>query len=161
MTTWIRTLTHGVPITDPHWETESYGENFATQFTVAMQLVPWHADLPGPSIKLDRELMYSAMVEFCRMVEFYGALQGEWEYWAWGRRLAFVKVYVWQWPKESEAEEKLVHASDGAFQGADDPSVLLRRGFPNDDVGAAVADDVRVHVLEQAGAEVRERGSSK
>ncbi|KAL8650560.1 MAG: hypothetical protein Q9210_003752 [Variospora velana] len=104
MTTWIRTLTHGAPITDRHWETESYGEHFATEFTVAMELVPSHVDPPDGPIKLDRQLAYFAMVEFCKMVEFYGAMQGEWEYWAWERRLAVVRVYVWQWPKEGMAE---------------------------------------------------------
>ncbi|KAL9010675.1 MAG: hypothetical protein Q9173_004416 [Seirophora scorigena] len=100
MTTWITTLPHGTPIDEPHWEKESYGEVHAREFTIWMQLVP--KDTSGP-VKLDRELAYFAMNEYCNLVAVYGAMRGEFEFWGFDTVLAVTVIYIMQWPKSKAA----------------------------------------------------------
>ncbi|KAI4193564.1 MAG: hypothetical protein LQ348_002836 [Seirophora lacunosa] len=96
MTTWITTLPHGSAIDEPHWEKESYGEVHAREFTIWMQLVP--KDTSG-RVKLDRELAYFAMNEYCNLVAVYGAMRGEFEYRGFETVLAVTVIHVIQWPK--------------------------------------------------------------
>ncbi|KAL8960476.1 MAG: hypothetical protein Q9193_002825 [Seirophora villosa] len=100
MTTWITTLPHGSAINEPHWEKESYGEVHAREFTIWMQLVP--KDTSG-RVKLDRELAYFAMNEYCNLVAVYGAMRGEFEFWGFETVLAVTVIHVIQWPKSKAA----------------------------------------------------------
>ncbi|KAI4107156.1 MAG: hypothetical protein LQ345_007157 [Seirophora villosa] len=100
MTTWITSLPHSSPIEEPHWEKESYGEVHAREFTIWMQLVP--KDTTG-LVKLDRELAYFAMNEYCNLVAVYGAMRGEFEFWGFETVLAVTVIHVIQWPKSQVA----------------------------------------------------------
>ncbi|KAI4166611.1 MAG: hypothetical protein LQ343_007906 [Gyalolechia ehrenbergii] len=102
MTVWIQKLPQGTLIHDPHWEHDSYGETHAAEFTIWMKLVP--SDMSASALKLEREMAYFAMHEYCRLVAVFGAMQGKFEYWAWGQKMAVTMVYVRQWPKGEKAE---------------------------------------------------------
>lgn len=83
-------------LTEPHWEHNSHGEGHAELFSIWMKLVPLDTD--GSPMKLEREMMYFAILEYCALVAVYGAMDGEVEYWAWGMRMAVVVVHIWPWP---------------------------------------------------------------
>ncbi|KAL8708375.1 MAG: hypothetical protein Q9220_006756 [cf. Caloplaca sp. 1 TL-2023] len=97
MTSWMMRLPPTTIITENHWEKESYGELYATEFTVFMELQPEY--MHDSALKLDRELAYFATDEFCALVGAYGAMQGEFEYWGFGKRLSTTVIHVFKWPQ--------------------------------------------------------------
>ena len=52
--------------------------------------------------------------------------------------------------------QKLICAADGGLDRADDPCMVCRGGFADDDVHSVIADNVRVHFLELTGTGVSE-----
>ncbi|KAL8941823.1 MAG: hypothetical protein Q9216_002023 [Gyalolechia sp. 2 TL-2023] len=105
MTNWIARQPRGSILGEPHWEKDAYGETHAVELTIWMKLVP--DDMSHSPLKLEREMAFFAMEEYCDLVGVYGAMQGEFEYWAWGHRMAVTNIYIWQWP---QSEVKAVTA---------------------------------------------------
>ena len=85
-------------LTDAHWEHQSYGDSHhAEDFSIWMQLVP-STVADRQARVLDRELAYFALQEFQDLVAVFGAMEGEFEIWAYEFQRARVTMHTWQWP---------------------------------------------------------------
>ncbi|KAG7004374.1 hypothetical protein G7Y79_00026g059580 [Physcia stellaris] len=95
---YILKVPMGSFLTDAHWEHQSYGDSHhAEDFSIWMQLVP-STVADRQARVLDRELAYFALQEFQDLVAVFGAMEGEFEIWAYEFRRARVTMHTWQWP---------------------------------------------------------------
>ena len=97
MILWLGKLPQASKITARHWEQRSYGGQYATEFSIFMDLAP--LDVPeGIANHLLREDAYFALEEFRNLVCVYGPMQGVFEIWLSMTKRATCKVYIVQWP---------------------------------------------------------------
>ena len=78
-----------------------------------MQLVPSTVGDREARV-LDRELAYFAVEEFQGQVAVFGAMEGEFEIWAYEFRRARVRMHTWQWPIGTRRR-----GADGMLGGGD------------------------------------------
>ena len=98
MLEWLQKLPPATVISGRHWEQHSYGESHATEYSIFMSIDPQDTQAERHVGSLDREIAYFAMAEFRNLVELYGALEGVFEIWAYGRKLSTTTIHIFEWP---------------------------------------------------------------
>ena len=99
MLDWLLSKPAGSFIDEHHWEHEAYGDAFAMEYSIFMHFIPLYATIPSGKVSLmEREVAFFALEEFRAMLGTYGAMQGEFEMWAYGQKRSITKVYVQEWP---------------------------------------------------------------
>lgn len=115
MIDWITKIPHGRRIEKRHWEHESYGLHFATKYSIFMELAPTDPDGDRYSDILNRELAYSAMVELRTLLNQYGAMQGELEFYAVNSKRAIIAIYIFEWPPEMQTGRRVDSRRDSQW----------------------------------------------
>ncbi|KAL8823797.1 MAG: hypothetical protein Q9191_005539 [Dirinaria sp. TL-2023a] len=98
MLRWLKQLAPAAIISDRHWEHQSLGDLYAADYSIFMNLVPLNTHQDRHADSLDRETAYFAMKEFCYLVSHFGAMEGEFEIWAYDFKLSISRVYIFKWP---------------------------------------------------------------
>ena len=102
MMAWLQRLPATAVISDAHWESQSYGESHATEYSVFMSLVPTNTDSERRRDSLDREIAYFAIDDFRKMVSVIGAMEGEFELWAYNIKRSTSAFHTFKWPATDE-----------------------------------------------------------
>lgn len=97
MITWVRGLTPTSIVSQQHWERMSFGHEHAEDYSVFMDLAPVGGGL-------DRETTFFALSEYRSLLGVFGAMQGEFEIWSYGRKRISCRMHVFEWPPERATE---------------------------------------------------------
>lgn len=102
MMAWLMKLPGGAVISNDHWESRSYGEYHATEYSVFMSLDPANKHRDRQEDSLDREIAFFAIEEFRKALAVHGAMEGEFEIWAYGHKRSTSVFHTFKWPANDE-----------------------------------------------------------
>ncbi|KAL8798707.1 MAG: hypothetical protein Q9182_006458, partial [Xanthomendoza sp. 2 TL-2023] len=104
MIAWLAGLPQERLIVKDHHEKGSYGESpFAEEVSIFIDLIPCYSSADTDTYFLNRELAYFAFEALKQQLEFFGAMQGAMDLYAFGFKRGTIIMNVFDWPPDVKA----------------------------------------------------------